>query len=59
LKPQQVKKLKMISIVDMAQRSKILNYQELMRVLDISDLRELEDLIIDCLYNELMQGKLD
>jgi COP9 signalosome complex subunit 7 len=49
----------MISIVDMAKRSKILNYDNLMRELDISNLRELEDLIIDCIYNELLSGKLD
>lgn len=30
-----------------------------MRNLDIKDIRELEDLIIDCFYNELLKGKLD
>ena len=30
-----------------------------MRHLDIQNLRELEDLIIDCIYNELISGKLD
>ena len=30
-----------------------------MEVLDIKDLRELEDLIIDCIYNELLKGQLD
>jgi COP9 signalosome complex subunit 7 len=43
----------------MAQRTKILSYKDLMRDLDISNLRELEDLIIDCIYNELLKGKLD
>ncbi|CDW71884.1 cop9 signalosome complex subunit 7b [Stylonychia lemnae] len=59
LKPQQVKKLKMISIADRATRDKILNYSQLMNDLDIQNLRELEDLIIDCIYNELLTGKLD
>lgn len=59
LKPQQVKKLKMISIADMSHKSKVLGYQDLMRLLDIQDLRELEDLMIDCIYNELLSGKLD
>lgn len=59
LKPQQLKKLKMISIVDLAQRNKVLHYRDLMSQLDISNLRELEDLIIDCMYNDLAQGKLD
>jgi COP9 signalosome complex subunit 7 len=35
LKANQVKKLKMISIVDMAKRTKILHYDNLMRELDI------------------------
>ena len=59
MKPQQIKKLKMITIADMASHSKVLDYEDLMRVLDIKDLRELEDLIIDCIYNELLKGQLD
>lgn len=27
--------------------------------MDIKDLRELEDMMIDCIYNELLKGKLD
>jgi COP9 signalosome complex subunit 7 len=51
----------MISIADAAQKSKVLNYSELMRELDMdkNNVRELEDLIIDCIYNELVQGQLD
>ena len=30
-----------------------------MKYLDIQELRELEDLIIDCIYNDLISGKLD
>ena len=59
MKPPQVKKLKMLSIVDAAQRSKLLEYPKLMSDLDIGSLRELEDLIIDCIYNDLVSGKLD
>ena len=59
LKPQQVKKLKMISIADAAQKSKVLHYPELMRELEMETVRELEDLIIDCIYNELIAGQLD
>eukprot|EP00347_Sterkiella_histriomuscorum_P022223 403331239 len=59
LKPQQLKKLKMISIADLAQKTKVLHYLDLMRQLDILSLRELEDLIIDCMYNSLVEGKLD
>ena len=49
----------MISIAAMASQSKTLTYEELMSNLDINDLRELEDLIIDCIYNELLKGQLD
>ena len=49
----------MISIVDATHKSKVLEYQDLMQQLDIGSLRELEDLIIDCIYNELVEGKLD
>ena len=30
-----------------------------MKELDIKNLRELEDLIIDCMYNDLLKGTLD
>ena len=59
LRPPQLKKLKMISIADAAQKSKVLHYADLMTTLDMSSVRELEDLIIDCIYNELLSGQLD
>lgn len=49
----------MLSIVDAAQRTKVLEYKALMRDMEIGSLRELEDLIIDCIYNDLVAGKLD
>ncbi len=49
----------MITIADMASKSKDIGYDTLMTTLNIKDLRELEDLIIDCFYNELLKGKLD
>ena len=36
-----------------------LGYSELMSVLQIKDIRELEDSIIDCIYAGLLNGKLD
>jgi COP9 signalosome complex subunit 7 len=30
-----------------------------MKDLDISNVRELEDYIIECIYNDLLKGKLD
>jgi len=52
-------KLKQLSIVDFAAKNKVLSYKQLMNDLEISNVRELEDLIIDCVYMGLMQGKLD
>ena len=59
LRPPQLKKLKMISVADAAQKSKVLHYADLMRDLELDTVRELEDLIIDCIYNELISGQLD
>jgi len=52
-------KLKLLSIVEYAARNKELSYGMLMRELDVNNVRELEDLIIDCVYQGLIQGKLD
>ena len=49
----------MITIAEMASKDKFLKYTNLTNELDIKDLRELEDLMIDCIYNELLKGKLD
>eukprot|EP00349_Pseudokeronopsis_sp_Brazil_P004894 CAMPEP_0202957818 /NCGR_PEP_ID=MMETSP1396-20130829/2212_1 /ASSEMBLY_ACC=CAM_ASM_000872 /TAXON_ID= /ORGANISM="Pseudokeronopsis sp., Strain Brazil" /LENGTH=93 /DNA_ID=CAMNT_0049675527 /DNA_START=270 /DNA_END=551 /DNA_ORIENTATION=+ len=49
----------MITIAHLASQEKKLHYDKLMSALDIKDLRELEDLIIDCIYNDLIKGKLD
>jgi hypothetical protein len=59
LKPSQLKKLKMISLSVLASQTKDINYEDLMKSLDLHDFRELEDLIIDCIYNGLVKGKLD
>jgi len=52
-------KLKMLSIVEYASKEKLLMYNQLQSQLDIATLRDLEDLIIECVYNGLLQGKLD
>jgi len=52
-------KLKQLSIVEYAAKNKVLSYKQLMVDLEIPNVRELEDLIIDCVYMGLMQGKLD
>jgi len=59
LEPAQLTKLKQLSIVEYASKSKELSYSMLMSMLDINNVRELEDLIIDAVYAGLCSGKLD
>lgn len=59
LNPQQLKKLRLLTIVSLGSSRKTLPYAELMQALDVTTLRELEDLIIDAIYRKLVFGKLD
>ncbi|QRW05829.1 COP9 signalosome complex subunit 7b [Ceratobasidium sp. AG-Ba] len=52
-------KLKQLSIVSLAEQSRILSYSDLLTYLDISSVRQLEDLIIDAMYQDVLKGKLD
>ncbi|EIW65085.1 uncharacterized protein TRAVEDRAFT_109231 [Trametes versicolor FP-101664 SS1] len=52
-------KLKQLTLVSLAQDSRILPYNELLRVLDMPTVRDLEDLIIDAIYLDIVRGKLD
>ncbi|KAG6848917.1 hypothetical protein H0H93_012822 [Arthromyces matolae] len=55
----QTRKLKHLSIVSLASERRILPYSELLRALDMPTIRELEDLIIDAIYLDILRGKLD
>jgi len=55
----QIVKLKHLSIVSMAAERRILPYSELLHTLDMPTVRELEDLIIDAIYLDILRGKLD
>ncbi|KAJ3284043.1 COP9 signalosome complex subunit 7a [Rhizoclosmatium sp. JEL0117] len=59
LSPAQLKKLKQLSIVTLSQSSKVLPYDTLQTSLDIANIRDLEDLIIDTMYQSIIEGKLD
>jgi len=59
LTPSQVRKLKQLTIVSLASVSKVISYSNLHEQLDIQDVRELEDLIIDAMYQGVIQGRLD
>ncbi|KAJ6242626.1 cop9 signalosome complex subunit 7 [Anaeramoeba flamelloides] len=55
----QTHKLKMLTIVSLAYSTKHVPYPLLQKELEISEVRELEDLIIDSIYMGLIVAKLD
>jgi COP9 signalosome complex subunit 7 len=59
LSPPQVLKLKYLTLATFAKSSRILPYATLRTALDIATIRELEDLIIDAIYQDVVRGKLD
>ncbi|CAM6091837.1 unnamed protein product [Calypogeia fissa] len=60
LHPEQQLKLKQLTVMTLAEKSKVLPYDLLMQQLDVSNVRELEDLLInDCMYVGIVRGKLD
>jgi len=52
-------KLKQLTIVTFARESKVLVYGDLLQKLEIANVRELEDLVIDGIYQNLFRGELD
>lgn len=56
---QMSRKLKQLTLISLASENKRLTYSLLMDKLDIQNLRELEDLIISCIYEGVIQAKLD
>ncbi|KIY65822.1 hypothetical protein CYLTODRAFT_424018 [Cylindrobasidium torrendii FP15055 ss-10] len=55
----QITKLKHLTIVSLATEKRILPYSELLVALDMTNVRELEDLIIDAIYLDMLRGRLD
>jgi len=57
----QTKKLKKLTVINLASEKKILSYGELSKELGLVDnqIRELEDLLIECLYEGIIVGKLN
>jgi len=55
----QRRKLQYLTIVTLSEREKCIPYQTLQQELEVSNVRELEDLIIEAIYAEIFQGKLD
>ncbi|XP_063990050.1 COP9 signalosome complex subunit 7b [Diachasmimorpha longicaudata] len=59
LTPTQKKKLQHLTIVTLAEKSKCIPYSVLLQELDIKNVRDLEDLIIEAVYADIIHGKLD
>lgn len=59
LSPTQITKLRHLSLVTFSMQRRILSYSDLLSALGISNIRELEDLIIDAIYLDILRGKLD
>ncbi|XP_056161717.1 COP9 signalosome complex subunit 7 isoform X2 [Syzygium oleosum] len=60
LVPDQVLKLKQLTVLTLAETNKVLPYNQLMLELDVVNVRELEDFLInECMYAGIVRGKLD
>lgn len=59
LTSQQLKKIQMLSLVSYASQKAVLMYKDLQSLLEIGSTRQLEDLIIDTIYEGLIKGKID
>lgn len=59
LSPKMLVKLRQLSIVTLSHQTKKVPYTALLEELSISNVRELEDLIIDTMYAGILEGKLD
>ncbi|XP_047341495.1 COP9 signalosome complex subunit 7 isoform X1 [Impatiens glandulifera] len=60
LVPDQILKLKQLTVLTLAESTKVLPYDVLMQELDVSNVRELEDFLInECMYAGIVRGKLD
>lgn len=59
LTPAQKKKLQHLTIVTLATKSKCISYEVLLKELGIKNVRDLEDLIIEAIYADIIHGKLD
>lgn len=55
----QRRKLQLLTIVSMATRQKILKFSELQVALEVPSSRDVEDIIIEAMYQDLVIGKMD
>ena len=55
----QVLKLRQLTVVSLASRSKSLDYGQIIRETAVSNIREAENLVIACVYDGLLRARLD
>ena len=51
-------KLRQLTIVTLSHRMKSISYDVIMRETGLHDIRKMEDLIIDCIYSDIVSGIL-
>jgi len=59
LSAQMVKKLQILTLMTLASDKKFLSYEKLIKELCVDNIRELEDLLISAVYEDLIRGRLD
>lgn len=59
LTSQQLKKIQMLTLTTLASQKAVLLYKDLQTLLEIGSTRQLEDLIIETIYEGLIKGKID
>ncbi|CAN1174718.1 COP9 signalosome complex subunit 7 [Linum perenne] len=60
LTPSQIIKLKQLTVLTLAGRNKVIPYDTLLEELEFSNIRELEDFVVDeCVYVGLAKGKMN
>ncbi len=52
-------KLRHLSIISLASKCRTISYETLSEKLNVKNIRELEDLIIEAFYANVIKGKLD
>ncbi|KAJ2872700.1 COP9 signalosome complex subunit 7b, partial [Coemansia asiatica] len=59
LSERQVEKLKQLTLVSLAVDSKVISYENLMKELEFNSEQQVEDMVIDAIYKNLLSAKLD
>jgi len=54
-----IRKMRHLTVATLASRDRSLHYPDLMASLDLANRRQLEDLIIEAIYADVVRGKLD